>query len=263
MNAVDRSAFRTLLSFWLAGWFINAPGDPGFLKNFRDARALPLALSELPAFLVDPTLAFVCYLAPLALLAAWWDPARLGRAGALLMVVCSLFACFHAETCSDATFVSSLWVGLWALWFSTRVRGPREGFATLCRGCAHLVVALLFLGALLGKSTNGYWSGEVFHGLYFAHEPGFPYPFLRARFSPIEVREIATWFSRVVLVGEASLVLAPLAAPRAVLPLYVVTMLTMMLARNVHLFSVLGAPLGLLVAVELLSRPQRGAVGSA
>ena len=59
-----RDVFRVVTLFWLAAWFCNAPGTPGFWNNFVDALSHPLSLPGLPAQLQSPWLAFANYLAP-------------------------------------------------------------------------------------------------------------------------------------------------------------------------------------------------------
>ncbi len=254
MTPTNRLVFRVVSGFWLAGWFINAPGDPGFLKNFRDALAVPLESDAFPGALTDPSVAFALYLAPLIAVPLWFFPERFARAMSGLFVAASLGALLHLETCSDATFLTSFWVSLWLLWLSREAHRSDEGFFAVARGSAHAVMGLVFLGGFLGKCTPQYWSGEAFYGLYFQSGAGFPYPWLRAHASVETVRAIATGFSRTALVGEGVLTLAPLLPTRFVLGLFAITMATMMVARNYHLFSVLGCLAGLMIGAELLRR---------
>jgi hypothetical protein len=255
----NRRVFRIVAGFWLAGWFINAPGDPGFLLNFRDALAVPLSHEGFPRAATDARVAFAIYLAPLAALPAWLLVDRFARAASALFVVASLGALLHLETCSDATFATSFWVSLWLLWFSHQGARDDAAFLAIARGAAHAVLGLLFLGGFLGKCTPQYWSGDAFYGLYFQSGTGFPYPWLRGHLSAESVRSLATWFSRTALVGEGVLMLAPLLPTRFVLGLFTLTMATMMVARNYNLFSVLGCLLGLMIGAELLRRRERDA----
>lgn len=251
MTRDNARTFRVVLGFLLAAWFVNAPGTPGFLRNFDDALAMPLRLDGFPRLLTDPRIAFALYLAPATLLVALLRPDKLARFAAPAMAVLAFAACVHVETASDATFVTSLWVSLWLTWFTANAHRSDEAFGVIARGLAHAVVALVFLGGLVGKLTPEYWSGEAFYGLYFQRDSGWPYPWLRANFSATEVRDIAVWFSRAAIVAEASLVAAPFLPTRPLLAMFTTTMLGMMIARNYNLFSVLGSLFGLLVAMHL------------
>lgn len=258
MTSANRRIFRVVAGFWLAGWFINAPGNPGFLRNFREALDFSLSHDGFPVALTDARVAFALYLAPLFAVPACVWALRFGRAASMLFVACSLGALMHLETCSDATFTTSFWVSLWLLWFTHGAARSDEAFLAIARGSAHAVMGLVFLGGFVGKCTPQYWSGETFHGLYFQSGTGFPYPWLRAHGSPETVRDVATWFSRAALAGEGVLTLAPLLPTRLVLGVFSVTMVTMMVARNYNLFSVLGCLLGLMIGAELIRRRERG-----
>jgi hypothetical protein len=247
--------FRVVAASWLFGWYCNAPGDPGFLRNFLDATVHPLEHEMFPQALSDPRVAFSIYLAPLLIGLALWRPTRMMmRAASVLMVVCAFFACIHLETCNDATFVTSLWVGAWLAWFVWSGAPRNAEFRTLARGLAHVVVGVLFLGPLIGKLTPEYRSGEAFYRLYFRDNPDWPYPWLRAELAPETFRGLATGFGRSAIFAETLLALAPILPTRFVLAVGVLTSLGMMVAWTFHLASVLSSILGLLVAAEILSR---------
>ncbi len=247
--------FRVVLGFWLAAWFVNAPGEPGFLLNFRDALAHPIAHDALPGVLTHPALAFAIYLGPLACLPALVIPHRTAlRWMAGLLTGTSLLACLHLETCSDATFVTTFWVSLWLNWLAHNLdRRDRHAFV-IGRGLAHAIVGLVFLGAVTVKLTAEYHDGEAFFGLYFQHGTGVPYRWLREHLSPAAYRELATWLSKGAIAAETMLAASPLLPTQLVVGLYATVMVAMMIARNYNLFSVLGAPLGLLVGAELMRR---------
>ncbi len=248
---------RVVFGFWLAAWFINAPGDPGFLRNFHDALSHPLNHAAFPTALTDPRVAFAIYLAPLGCIPfvllrtqnAW-------RGVTALTTLASGLACLHLETCNDATFVTTFWVSLWMAWLAHNADRSGRRVLAIGRGLAHAVIGLIFLGALVGKLTPEFRSGEAFFGLYFVNGHDFPYAMLREGRSPAEYRELATWFTRAAISAEAMLAASPVLPTRFVLPFYLVVMIGMMVARNYHLFSVLGAPLGLLIGAELMRREQ-------
>src|SRR5207245_8798699 len=70
---------------------------------------------------------------------------------------------------------------------------------------AQLLVAFWFLGGAAGKWTAGYWTGEPFHDLFFAHHPYPVYALLRARLDAETLRLVATWYSRAVVVVETAM----------------------------------------------------------
>jgi hypothetical protein len=257
MTRDNARLFRVVASFWLAAWYCNAPGEVGFIDNFVDAQSHALELPGFGVWLSDPRIGLSIYAAPLAALASLLWPQRLSRAAAVLMSVSSLAACMHLETCNDATFVTALWSALWLVWLAFNAERDDAAFLEVGRGLAHGVIGLVFLGALVGKLTPEYRSGEAFFELYFRHNESWPYPALRASLSTGAYRELATWFSRSSLWAETMLALAPILPTRFVVALGAATMLTMMGAWTFHLFSVLGSLLGLLLAAELLRRRAR------
>lgn len=249
--------FRVVVAFWLAAWFCNAPGNPGFWRNFVDAQHFALDYPALPGLLTSPRLALTIYLAPA--LVGWalvWPTRRLARIAAGLCSGCAAIACFHLETCNDATFVTAFWVSLWLNWFVWQAPRDDRPFYGVARGLAHMVVGMIFLGAVVGKLTGEYASGEAFYRLYFRDNPSWPYPTLRASFDEASLRGVAKWFTRSSLWAETMLALAPILPTRFVLVLGAATMLVMMSAWTFHLFSVLGSLLGLLIAAELTRRAE-------
>lgn len=253
------AVLRVVLGFWLVAWFINAPGEPGFIDNFEDAVLHPIHYAAFPSVLTHPGFAYAVYVSPSVCVSAlFWDDVRLWRGAGLVTLGASLVMCLHIETCNDATFVTAWWVSLWLNWMVHNRHRRGRRVAVLARGLAHAIVGLIFLGGLVGKLTGQFHDGEAFYGLYFQHGQDFPYDVLREGRSRAAYRELATWFSRLAISSEAMLVASPFLPTRFVLPFYVAAMVVMMTFRNYNLFSVLGAPLGLLIAAELLQRRARG-----
>ena len=248
--------FRVVLGAWLVGWFCNAPG---FLENFRDALAFPIVYDGLPGVLRDPRLSVAAYVAPALAAPALADPTqKIARAAAALLAAAALFECFHMDTGSDATFITSFWTALWLSWFTAGAHRDDADFRIHARALAQGVVGLMFLGAAVGKLTPEFYSGEAFYRLYFRDNAGWPYPYLKARLEPSTVRGLATWFSRVAIGGELTLAAAPLLPTRLCLGLGSLAMLVMMLAWTFHLASVLTGLFGLLAAATLLDQGIRG-----
>jgi hypothetical protein len=254
MNA---RVIRIVMGFCFLAWFINAPGNPGFIRNFNDALERPIRIIGAPAPLIHPLLAIAFYALPLTLLLGVRSPERFGKLAAVVYAVSAGALCMHIETCNDATFVTALWVSLWLLWFTWNADRTDRAFQIIARGLAHGIISLVFLGALVGKLTLEYTSGEAFYGLYFARDQGFPYPYLRSHFTQEDVRSIATWFSRFAIVSECALACSVFLPTRVVTALLIGVSAMMMLARNYNLFSVLGSLIGLMVATLIVDRDHR------
>ena len=250
--------FRIVAGLWLTAWYCNAPGVPGFWHNLTEALGFDIVYDVFPAILSSAKVALAIYLLPLACTASLvWTNSSVARAASALMVGCSLALLLHLETGNDATFLTAFWSALWLLWFSLNAHRADADFFATARGLIHGVIGVVFLGALVGKLTPEYRSGEAFFRIYFRDNPSFPYPELRGGMTPAAFRELAGWFSKSSLWAETMLALAPVLPTRVVVPLGGLAMLTMMSAWTFHLFSVLGSLVGLLIAAEIMRRRER------
>lgn len=111
--------------------------------------------------------------------------------------------CLHQGSYNDMTFVTAWWTGLWSLWFAHRLH--EEDQSLLLRRAAflgRLILSMILLGGAVGKWTPEYWSGEVLFDIYFRDRDFWVFNWLRASCEPQTLREIATWYSRKVIVIE-------------------------------------------------------------
>lgn len=251
--------FRIVAGAWLVGWFWKAWFFAGYY--FSEIWAHPFRYAGLPRVLVHPATAACAWAAPaLAALAIAVPRAWLVRSAAALMTAAALVACLHFETFSDATFVTSFWVGLWLVWFTANIGRTDPALYLHARTLAQCTLALVFLGGAVGKLTPEYTSGDAFYHLYFVQKPSWPYSWLRQVLSPDALHTLAAWFSRVVIAGELALALAPLWPYRAVAIAGTAVMAAMVVISTLNLLSVMACLIGLLLA--LLPRQGDGSVSS-
>lgn len=155
--------------------------------------------------------------------------------------------CLHQGSYNDMTFATAWWTSLWSLWFVHRMEGPdpnellRRG-ATLGRA----ILSMILLGGAVGKWTAEYWSGEVLYEIYFVERDFWIFNWLRSMFDEATLREIATWYSRKVVVVETvcgfCLWRLP---PRWAAGVGAVVFVSIAVFSNFLLFSVLSCLIGL------------------
>lgn len=184
----------------------------------------------------------------------------LAFAGATILVI-------HQGSHNDMTFATAWWTGLWSVWLAFRL-SQIEGLAgeqsriaesELMRRAAflsRLILSMILLGGAIGKWTGEYWSGEVFYQIYFVERDFWVFNWMRAMFDEPALREIATWYSRKVIVIETlagfGLWLLP---ARYAAAIGVLIFTSIGLLSNFLLFSVLLSLIGL-AAVGFLVRPK-------
>lgn len=154
----------------------------------------------------------------------------------------SLVLLLHQLTYNDATFVTSSWCALYALWLAHASARESSSLAARATPLAYLVVALLFFGGLLGKLTPGYWDGSVMYGLYFQSSPHWSFALARSTFAAETLPEVARWYGRFVLLMELLLALLPLWPLRWGLRFATLAMIGLVVFSNFYLLSVV-APL--------------------
>jgi hypothetical protein len=247
-----RGALRIATAGWLIGWYWKVVVN---VAHLREALAWPVDVPWLPAVFRAPSIAALAYAMPIGGAAALWLGGRAARlAGAGVLAAAAAIGCVHVELFNDATYVTSFWTALWIAWLAA---APDDELTSHGPRLARCVVAFVFLGGVIGKLTTSYTSGEVFYHLYFEQKDSWPYSALRAAVSDETLHTIARWFSRVVIAGELTLVLGPIAPHR----LYVWTACTaigfMVLSSTFYLFSVLAALAAILVASSWLMRRTR------
>ena len=166
--------------------------------------------------------------------------------------------CLHQGGYNDATFTTMWWANLMTIWLSHRSR--REAWATLGPRAAwlgRLIVSMILLGGAVGKWTPEYWSGEVLYEIYFVDRDFWVFNGLRQWCDEDTRREIATWYSRSVVVTETVFGLTLWALPRRVASQVGMLLLTSIVVfSNFLLMSVMACLIAIL-AVGLFPVPGR------
>jgi hypothetical protein len=188
--------------------------------------------------------------------------ALLGLSGATVLVC-------HQGSFNDMTFATAWWTSLWATWLAFRLDyveqlAPPHRAAEqdrLLRRAALLsraICSMILLGGAMGKWTSEYWSGQVFYEIYFVDRDFWLFNALRASFDDGTLREIATWYSRQVVVVETVAGLSLWALPaRYAAVIGVVIFTSIALLSNFLLFSVLLSLIALVSVGWLSGPPQR------
>lgn len=164
-----------------------------------------------------------------------------------LTIVGTSILCVHQASYNDMTFVTAWWTSIWALWYIHRMEDLDQ--ASLLRRAAllsRLIISMILLGGAAGKWTAEYWSGDVLYDIYFRDRNFWLFNLLRANLEPDTLREIATWYSRQVIVVETVAGLALwLLPPRWAAAVGVILLTSIALFSNFLLFSVLMCLIGL------------------
>ena len=168
-----------------------------------------------------------------------------------LFNIVSLFGltvlCLHQGSYNDATFTTAWWTSLWSWWFVSRMN--RDDERVLIRKAAFLarcIISMILLGGAAGKWTPEYWSGEVMHDIYFVDRNFWTFNWLREHYNAEALRNIATTYSRFVIVTETMAGLTLWMLPARVSAVLAIILLTSIaLFSNFLLFSVLLSLIGL------------------
>lgn len=164
-----------------------------------------------------------------------------------------------APTFARQGFVVGFWVNLWLGW-GARVR-PSEGaeanWGRRAEFLAALLVSFVFLGAVVGKLTDGYWSGEVVYRVYLAGHPTVKFHTLRSMFDPAELAALARVAGKVTVVAELTMV-ALFFAPRHLrFTGYAVGLFGMFVVLPIGTLEATGPLWGLVLAVVYLRYDRR------
>ena len=155
--------------------------------------------------------------------------------------------CIHQASYNDMTFTTAWWTSLWSVWFIHHLHQSDQ--ADLLRRAAflsRLIISVILLGGAVGKWTSEYWSGEVFFDIYFRERNFWVFNWLRATFEQETLREIATWYSRkVILVETVAGIGLWLLPARWAAATGIVLLSSIALFSNFLLFSVLSCLIGL------------------
>lgn len=155
--------------------------------------------------------------------------------------------CLHQGSYNDATFMTAWWTSLWSWWFVNRMhRDAPDVLLTKAAFLSRCIISMILLGGAAGKWTSEYWSGEVLHDIYFVDRNFWTFNWLRERYDAESLREIATIYSRCVVVIETAFGLTLWAMPARIAAVAAIVLLTSIAVfSNFLLFSVLLSLIGL------------------
>lgn len=234
-----------------------------FVLLDRINEALPIIDSFFPVFFRSQSVARVAYWLACSgcLLAIFSKQQKHLFMATMLMLVNLAILSIHQSAFNDVTFMCCAWAALWCVWLATRLNEP---FATLFPRAvllSHVILSLVFLGGAVGKVTEGYWSGQVLFDIYFEKRDFWFYNILRSALSAEQLREAATWHSRMVIVTEFVCGFLWLMPKKIASTVAVLVLCGIALTNNFLLFSVVTCLIGL--AIVGLHRPRRSEVSKA
>ena len=215
----------------------------------RVNEALPVIDSFFPVFFRSQAVARVAYLLSCSgcLLAIFATRQKHLVLATLLLLVNVAILTIHQSAFNDVTFMCCSWTALWCVWITTRLNEPFESLFPRAVWLAHVILSLIFLGGAVGKVTQGYWSGQVLFDIYFEGRDFWFYNSLRASLSPEQLREAATWHSRMVIVSEMVCSFLWLMPAKMASVLAVIMLCGIALTNNFLLFSVVTCLIGLAI----------------
>ena len=222
------------------------------------AAAVPLHDHFFPALLRQPALLAAAFFAPL-----WTEVQVLLRptAGrmkrhAVAVTLSAAVLLVHQASYFFATWIVVFWAGLFLAWLAWSGTADPEGAGRKGPFLAQLLTAFWFLGGAAGKWTAGYWAGEPFHDLFFAHHPYAVYALLRTWLDPDTLRVVATWFSRGVVVVETAMAGVAFVPARVASTVSIAAALGMWLSTG-DLYDVAGPVIGTALAARILAAAAR------
>ncbi len=250
---VNVQAVRLMMLFWLAGWFLKASFFVPYL--LRTTVVYPVVDAFFPSFFVNPFVAMTFYLLPVLIVPVAvlkWQ--RWFLVSAVLMVVCAAMLNLHINTSNDATFVTSFWSGLWLCWLVRHVFETDDSFKLQAKVLAQCVVAIMFMGGVVGKLTPEYWSGEIFRQIFIEQGGSSPFGKILGNVSGSVQNFILACLAKIIIGVELLLGFAPLLPYRFVLVVMVMASVGISLFSTWRIFSVLLCLLGMLIAGEYLQK---------
>lgn len=170
-------------------------------------------------------------------------------------LLCMFGLCIHQGSYNDVTFLTCFWASLWCVWYAVKLGAPPEVLIAKSKKFAILIISLIFFGAAVGKWTPGYWSGQVFYEIYFVDRDFWFFNLLRSNFQPEALREIATYYSRTVILAETAAALLWLLPVRLAGGIALAMLCGIAIFSNVYLFSVVFCLCGL--AIVCLHEPKK------
>ncbi|MCB9757374.1 MAG: hypothetical protein H6753_02990 [Candidatus Omnitrophica bacterium] len=250
---VNVLAVRVMMLFWLAGWFLKASFFVPYL--LCTTVVYPVVDAFFPSLFMNPFVAIAFYLLPLLIVPVVvlkWQ--RWFLASAVLMVVCAAMLNLHINTCNDATFVTSFWSALWLCWLVRHVFETDDSFKLQARVLAQCVVAIMFMGGVVGKLTPEYWSGEIFRQIFIEQGGSSPLGEILGHVFGNVQGIILAYLAKIIIGVELLLGIAPLLPYRFVMAVMVMTSVGISLFSTWRIFSVLLCLLGMLIAGQYLQK---------
>ena len=212
---------------------------------------LELKLSDhfFPALFSSPIVLIVLFVIPVTsgLVALFVRNKLVLRSLAITTMICLFGLCIHQGSYNDVTFVTCFWVSAWCVWYSFRLDDPAEILLSKARMFGLLIISLIFLGGAIGKWTPGYWSGEVIYEIYFVRRDFWLFNLLRANFEADAPRDLATYYSRMIIASESACAFLWLLNPKIGSAIAVMMLFGITLFSNVLLFSVTLCLIGLAI----------------
>jgi hypothetical protein len=222
------------LSFFIIGFkvYVQMPLRDGFFPPILQSSIFLLLLYVMAATLTTASLLI---------------GSRVGLLAVRIVLLALLFGlCIHQQSYNDVTFVTCFWTVAWSTWlvFAMRGRGERE-LLEIGATFSHLILAMIFFGAAVGKLTPGYWNGDVLYGIYFESRSYWTFDLARSAFDDDGLRKLACVYSRIVIVSEFVCSLIWLMPLRLGSTVALVTTIGIALLNNLSLFSVVSCLIGL------------------
>jgi hypothetical protein len=125
-----------------------------------------------------------------------------------------------------------------------------------------VLVSFVFLGGSVGKLTEDYWSGDAMYHLFFAIQNDAKFATLRETLHAGELSRVATWYSRVAILGEICIAGAMLLPLRIGLPVALLMVIGMWIVSPMGIINALAAAIGLLFAGVLVALVPHGKMPS-
>lgn len=220
-----------------------------FILFDRANEVLPIVDSFFPVFFRSQAVARVAYSLACTgcLLGIFLTQQKHLVLATLLLLMNLAILSIHQSAFNDVTFMCCGWAALWCVWIATRLNEPFESLFPRAVWLSHVILSLIFLGGVVGKVTQGYWSGQVLFDIYFQQRDFWFYNLFRAALEPEQLREAATWHSRMVIVSELVCSFLWLMPPRIASAVAVVMLCGIALTNNFLLFSVVTCLIGLAI----------------
>jgi hypothetical protein len=166
---------------------------------------VPLTQRLFPAFFESPITFAVSYGGTIAaLVLSLMMPGASARRGFTWTALAGVsILCVHQGSYNDATFTIAWWTLLWSSWFASRMAVSDDRLLERAARLSRAILAMILFGGAVGKWTPEYWSGQVLYEIYFTERDFWLFNALRASVGADTLREIATWYSRGVVVVES------------------------------------------------------------